>query len=124
MYRVKRFVRLVRIALRGKPYYCPVCETRLWRFRAIPIWYLKNLDKYGFIHSIFALETLNLFANNCPACDASDRDRLSALYMEQRFERLDSTKRKKFVDFAPTTSLSKRIKRCTALEYRSADLLD
>lgn len=124
MYRVERLIRLVKIALRGRPRYCPVCKTRLWRFRAIPLWYLKHLDKYGFIHSVFALETLNLFASSCPSCGASDRDRLCALYLEHRFKLLDATNRYKFVDFAPSASLSRTIKACTILEYRSADLFD
>jgi len=87
------------------------------------MWYLETLDKYGFIHSIFALETLNLFACNCPSCGTSDRDRLYILYLKQQFSRIDVSRRYTFIDFAPTPALSKMIRSYHFLNYRSADLL-
>lgn len=84
---VKKFLRFLilksaypRNDFAGKRLYCPVCNTHVWRFDPIPMWYLKTLGNYGFIHSIFAFETLNLFAYACPSCGASDRNRLYALY--------------------------------------------
>ena len=121
--RVKRLYVLIRKLYRGKQYYCPVCNKRLRRFDMIPMWWLETLDKYGFIHSVFTLETLNLFACNCPSCSASDRDRLCALYLKQTFANMDTTIKYKFVDFGPSAALSKAIRNYPFLKYRSADLL-
>jgi SAM-dependent methyltransferase len=87
------------------------------------MWYLETLDRYGFIHSIFTIETLNLFACNCPSCGASDRDRLYGLYLKQKFANMDGTKKYKSIDFGPSAVLSKAIKKYPCLNYRSADLL-
>jgi len=112
----------LRNAYVGRRYYCSVCNTHLWHFDSIPTWYLKTLDNYGFIYSIFALETLNLFACSCPSCGASDRDRLYALYFKQKFEKMDTTKEYTFIDFAPCV-VSKAIKKYPFLVYWSSELV-
>ena len=129
--RVKRFYAFVKNGKQDKQgkqdeqdqcYYCPVCETRLSHFNPMPMWYLKKLDEYGYVHSIFAAETFNLFNYECPSCNAPDRDRLYALYFEQRFATMDGNKKYEFRDFGPHVALSEAIKSYPFLNYRSADL--
>lgn len=106
----------------GNKYNCPVCKSTVNVFNPIGWNYLSLLDKNEFIHSIFQLETLNIINYSCPICGASDRDRLSAIYLTQVFKNIDKTKQYKFVDFAPASSLSKFIKSHRFIIYRSADL--
>lgn len=40
-------------------------------------------QKHQFVHSIFNFETLNVFEYSCSNCEASDRDRLMALFFEK-----------------------------------------
>ena len=47
-------------------YFCPVCASPVKKFNALPDFYYENLDKYGFIFSIFQGETINLFNYSCP----------------------------------------------------------
>jgi len=111
----------VQAFVRGKHYYCPVCNHRIWRFDFLPMWFLKAWDEYGYIHSIFTTETLNIFSYCCPRCGASDRDRLYALYLKQEFSKIDVTKRYKFIDFGPTLALAKALRKYKFLNYRTAD---
>jgi SAM-dependent methyltransferase len=108
--------------IRGKRYYCPVCNRRLWRFEMAPFSMLKDLDKYGYVHSAFTNETANFFAYGCPFCSASDRDRLYALYFKQEFSKINVTKKYSFVDFGPSKPLSNLLRKYRFLNYRSADL--
>lgn len=106
----------------GRTYACPVCGTGLRRFK--PIWksYVRKLREHGFVHPIDALETFNVSAHTCPACGASDRERLYALYLEDRFRTLDQTRRCTLVDFAASPGLSRRLRALSWLAYRTADL--
>lgn len=99
-------------------------SRRLWslysRIREkilLPITIRRKIIKY-----VFNDETINILKYSCPICDASDRDRLYALYFKNKFDVIDKSKRYKFIDFAPTYTLSKFIKSYSFLEYRSADL--
>ena len=122
--RAKRFYVsvFVKNVKQDRRYYCPVCKARLSHFDPVPVWYLKNLDKHGYVHSIFATETLNVFDYECPACSATDRDRLYALYLGQKLPTLDGTKKYEFRDFGPHPALSEAIRSHPFLNYRSADL--
>lgn len=110
-------------AYSGDKYVCPVCKTSVAYFNRLPDYYFKKFDEFQFIHSIFAMETLSILNYSCPACGVSDRDRLCALYLTNKFDAIDNSKKYKFIDFAPSSSLSKFIKNYSFLEYRSADLL-
>ena len=68
--RLKRFNAFVENGRRDRCYYCPVCKAGLSYFNPAPVWYLKKLDKYGYVHSLFASETFNLFDYECPSCSA------------------------------------------------------
>lgn len=106
----------------GDKYFCPVCKTPVNYFNRLSDYYFEKFDKYQFIHSIFAMETLNILNHSCPACGASDRDRLYALYFMNRFNTMDKPKKYTFIDFGPEPSLAKFIRSYSFLEYRSADL--
>lgn len=106
----------------GNNHFCPVCNTRLKCFKPIFKSFLRKLEENGFVYPVESFETLNVSAYSCPSCDASDRDRLYALFLEERFQALKQGKVYKFVDFAPSLPLSRKLRTCSLLDYRSADL--
>jgi predicted SAM-dependent methyltransferase len=109
---------------RGSRFQCPVCEAGLNRFNRLPDYFIQNLEKNQYIHSILAEETLNFLEFECPACGAYDRDRLYALYYRDLFKNLDTTRKYVFIDFAPSPFLSPFLRRQNLLKYRTADLID
>ncbi len=105
------------------PYHCPLCKNDVSNFDRLDDVFFEELDKNGYVHSIFSLETLNLLHYSCPKCLASDRARLYALYFEQRFKDLDKTgKSYQFLDIAPDKTLSEFIKSFSFIQHRSVDL--
>jgi len=106
----------------GKRHRCPVCGAGLARFKPIYKSFVRKLREHDFIHPIARFETLNLAAYSCPSCDASDRERLYALYLESRLAELPAGHRYRFVDFAPSLALSRWLRRHPQLDYRTADL--
>lgn len=119
----KALRRLVKLpAYLGTDYVCPVCGAGLRAFK--PMWksYGRDVERYGYIHRHAEKETFNLEAFSCPKCDASDRDRLMALYLDEVWPTLDKRQPIQFVDFAPSYPLAQRIKRYPSIAYRSADL--
>lgn len=108
---------------RGTLYRCPICDVRLRAFK--PIWrsFWTDYQQYEFIRSPFAMETFNAGAFSCPACDAYDRERLTALYLDRAFQAFDPKRRYRLVEFAPAHALDRMIKRHRFIEYRSADLM-
>lgn len=102
---------------------CPVCGTRLREFK--PMWksFFRKAQEVGYVYPLSSIETFNIAAYTCPACDASDRERLYALYLDQAFAALDKQRRYRFVEFAPSIALRKKLEQCDFLEYRSADLV-
>ena len=101
---------------------CPVCGTHLRQFK--PIWksYLRKTAETGYVYPLSALETFNYQAYSCPACDASDRERLYALYLDGVFRSLDHGRRHRMVEFAPSGALKKKLKSYPFIEHRGADL--
>ena len=107
----------------GRTYRCPVCLTGLRAFKSN--WgFPAELARYGFIHPASAYETLNLEAVSCPACEATDRERLTALYLIETFSALDPHRRYRLLEFAPSLGPGLRtlLRRYRSVEYRSADL--
>jgi SAM-dependent methyltransferase len=106
----------------GTEYQCPVCGVGLRAFR--PMWksYWRDAAKFGPIHPASTLETLNLEAFTCPRCDAFDRDRLTAIYLDEIFATFDANRAYRLIEFAPGDALHKKIKRYPFIIYRSADL--
>lgn len=108
---------------RGTTYRCPICGTGLNAFK--PMWksYWRDVEKYGWVHPVAAMETFNVGAYSCPCCDASDRERLMALYLERAFGGLDPQRRYRLIEFAPAHALHRAIRRYPFIAYRSADLM-
>jgi SAM-dependent methyltransferase len=106
----------------GGIYACPVCDTGLRRFK--PIWksYVRKLEEHGFAYPIDSLETFNVAAHTCPACAASDRERLYALYLDERLGAADRSRRYTLVDFAASPGLGRRLRALPWIAYRTADL--
>ena len=108
---------------RGTQYRCPICAVTLRAFK--PIWrsFWIDYQQYEYIRSPFAMETFNVGAFSCPACDAYDRERLTALYLDRAFRAFDQQRRYRLVEFAPAHALYKMMNRYPFIAYRSADLL-
>lgn len=118
----KAAVRRLKLPLyRGSEFECPVCRTQLKRFKPIYKSFPRKLRETGFVYTLESFETLNLAAYSCPACDASDRERLYALYVRERLALLDTGRRYRFIDFAPSLALSRLLRNIKCLEYRTAD---
>src|SRR5947209_6169622 len=106
----------------GRSYRCPVCLTGLRAFKPARGGFPDELKQYGFVYgSAAAYETFNLEAVSCPACDATDRERLTALYLVEMFGTFDPRQRYHLLEFAPA-GLPILFKRYPFIEYRSADL--
>jgi SAM-dependent methyltransferase len=101
---------------------CTVCSSAIEQFNRLPDFYHENLDKNGFIFSSYQSETINFLNYSCPVCDASDRDRLYALYFKKELPKVDLEFR--LLDVAPSGSLRNFIQaKYPYINYRSADLL-
>lgn len=86
----KAMVRRIKLPLyRGDTCECPVCGAHLKLFKPIYKSFPHKLRDAGFLYPLESFETLNLAAYSCPSCDASDRERLYALYMRERLAALD-----------------------------------
>ena len=105
----------------GDAHLCPVCGTHLNGFK--PIWksWWRAIAEHNYVYPVSAVETFNAYAYSCPACDASDRERLYALQLDRACARLDPVRRHRLVEFAPSVAL-RRYLRGLPVEYRSADL--
>ena len=117
---LKRAIKLPRYL--GTEYQCPVCGVGLRAFR--PMWnsYWRDVKIYQPIHAAESMETLNLEAFTCPRCDAFDRDRLTAIYLEAAFRNFDRNRTYRLLEFAPGDALHKKLKGHPFIAYRSADL--
>ena len=69
-----------------------------------------------------AFETFNLAAISCPACEATDRERLTALYLVEMFAAFKQDRRYRLLEFAPSPGLRTLFRRYRSVDYRSADL--
>jgi hypothetical protein len=107
----------------GSSHSCPVCGVGLRAFK--PMWksYGRNIERFGYIHRHAEMETFNLTAMTCPKCDATDRERLMAIYLDEVWPSFEPGKPIRLIDFAPSYPLSQRIKQYPSLAYRSADLM-
>lgn len=107
---------------RSEKYCCPVCSKRVRRFIPLPDFYQENAEKYGYLYSFDDAETLNYSAYSCPHCDASDRDRLYALYVLKRLC-MYGTSDVAMLEIAPSRPLSEMLKKTGKISLRTADLL-
>ena len=118
----KAFVRWLKTPFySGSAFECPVCGSGLKKFYPIYKSFPRKLREMGFVHPIEQFETLNLAAYSCPSCDASDRERLYALFLRGRLAALAPGRQYRFIDFAPSLALSHWLRTFTNIEYRTAD---
>ena len=106
---------------RGTAFCCPVCGVGLAGFVGAGS-YVRMVQMHGCIYPLDAIETFNIAAYTCPSCDASDRERLYALYLDRAFAGRDLARRCRLLEFAPSFGLSRKLKRTPFVDYRSADL--
>jgi SAM-dependent methyltransferase len=106
---------------RGTDFRCPVCDVELSGFVAVGS-FIKMVQQHGYVYPLDAIETFNVAAYSCPSCDASDRERLYALYLDRVFAARDPARRCRLLEFAPSFGLSRKLKRMPFVDYRSADL--
>jgi SAM-dependent methyltransferase len=116
---LKRLIKLPRYL--GTSCTCPICGVGLNAFK--PMWksYGRDVERFGYIHRNAELETMNLKAMTCPKCDATDRERLMAIYLDEAWPKFGG-KTVRLMDFAPAWPLSQKIQRLPGVDYRSADL--
>ncbi|HXW25119.1 MAG TPA: methyltransferase domain-containing protein [Xanthobacteraceae bacterium] len=107
---------------RGSEYRCPVCGVELAAFKPGGKSYLRMIHEHDYIYPMSAIETFNFGAYACPNCDASDRERLYALYLDDVFRLRDPQRRCRMVEFAPSFGLPRKLKGYPFVDYRSADL--
>jgi SAM-dependent methyltransferase len=110
----------------GGRHHCPVCRSRVRAFQPLPEFYRDNLRKHGWPFADEEAETCNQANYLCPSCQATDRDRLYALYLQHYLKGLPVSSAIKMVDFAPSAPLSGFIRRKIArsahnISYRTAD---
>ena len=110
----------------GGRHYCPVCRSGVRAFQPLPEFYRDNLAKHGWPFADEETETCNQSGYLCPSCQATDRDRLCALYLQDYLSGVQANRGLKMVDFAPSVPLSDFIRREIArsgrnIPYRTAD---
>ena len=121
--KVNRFLTKAGLIKRKTPYSCSVCDQDNIYFNPLAQKYHRQFYNAGFIHSIYLFETLNIFDYACSNCNAPDRDRLYALYLNDIFSNTD-TRTISLLDIAPTENLSQYLLRNIKREnYRTADLM-
>lgn len=111
----------------GARYSCPVCGERVKAFQPLPRWISENLEKHGYEYTTAQTETCNTRNYRCPYCEASDRERLYALYLQKYFSSPESGHVNAILDIGPSTRLSRFIREQIAalgrnISYRTADL--
>ena len=117
----KLFIRkLKRPLYAGKEFQCPVCSTGLAKFT--PAWKSLERELSKFIYPPDVFETFNRKGFTCPSCDASDRDRLYALYIKQWMKSLRGDEKYTFLDFAPNVGISYWMRGFPNITYKSVDL--
>ena len=119
---INRLIILTLIFFQKKNYTCNVCKKRINKFDRLSDYFLKKLDEYAYVHSLFAGETMNLFQYSCPVCYCTDRDRLYILYLEKYLKNIDQNTEFHFLDIAPAHAFSKWMKKNRTINYRTVDL--
>src|SRR5262245_16972869 len=94
----------------GDDYCCTVCGTSLKAFK--PIWksYIRKINESNYVYPLSAIETFNKEAYSCPACDASDRERLYAIYFEEVLSAASRDQPLRMIEFAPSPALRRKLR--------------
>lgn len=107
----------------SQPYRCPVCKKQVNEFLLLPTFYMENCIKYGNPYKSEDYETINEEQYSCPHCGASDRDRLYALYLDEKVPQYHPEDKILLLDIAPSSALSHFIEKFKQVDHRTADLL-
>lgn len=99
---------------------CSVCFSNFPNFLPLPLQYFEHFHRLQVPYSLEDFETLNVGQYSCPVCQASDRDRLYALFLRLRYS--GNAKPIRILDIAPAPALSRLLKGLPGAVYRSADL--
>lgn len=106
----------------GGRLFCPVCNQRVRKFIPLSAFYKDNAEKYGYLYSFDDAETLNYRAYSCPSCNASDRDRLYALYISKCLMDYNDTPLL-LLEIAPARPISEMLRKSRKITLRTADLM-
>lgn len=104
------------------PFQCSICGSNFRRFLELDPALLKRRSEAGNPYDVRDCETLNAKNYSCPNCNASDRDRLYALFFKAKMRLNLQSERLKLVDIAPSAPLRKFLRQFESIEYRCADL--
>jgi len=109
-----------KFSLLPKKKQCNICGNKVYDYLPLPDHYQKNFVKYGFPYTQKgAFETIDTDHFFCPDCYSMDRERLYAWYLKKN---IVLTQNSSLLDFAPSASLSKWIKKNYSCRYVTADL--
>jgi len=101
---------------------CPVCNTKNVYFQPLSPFFFREMDKHGFIHSVFLFETINMEAYTCSVCKANDRERLFAMYMNKNLVPVIKDKDISILEIAPSPSFTAYMKKNPRVHVRTTDL--
>ena len=107
------------LAGKGEGFYCPGCKQNWKSFRPIPEEWVKPLFASGWPYTGDDAETLNYKNYTCYSCGITDRDRLYILFFEKILEK---NRHYNIIEFAPTPSLSRLLKKMPNVTHRTSDL--
>jgi SAM-dependent methyltransferase len=100
---------------------CPVCTAEFPNFLPIPESYVRFQHDLHVSYSLEDFETMNVGQYLCPHCDASDRDRLYALFVRDHLKRRGGDSLR-VLDIAPGRALSRYLRALPGVDYLSGDL--
>ncbi len=109
-----------KFSLLPKKKQCNICGGKVYDYLPLPDHYQNNFVKYGFPYTQKgAFETIDTDHFFCPDCYSMDRERLYAWYLKNNIKLAEN---QSMLDFAPSDSLSKWIKKNYSCRYVTADL--
>ncbi len=105
---------------KGTEYQCPICMSSLKCFFALPKKFDVIINIKNKNYTVNDFETLNIENYMCPVCRCSDRDRLIALFLNNKPEisELDNV----LIHFAPEKALSSFLRQIKKHNYLTIDL--
>jgi SAM-dependent methyltransferase len=101
---------------------CSVCGRSFPNFMPMPAPYVEFQHQLNVPYSLEDFETLNVGQYGCPHCEASDRDRLYALFVRDHLPRRGADELLRVLDIAPANALSRFLRSLPDVDYRSGDL--
>lgn len=99
---------------------CSVCKASNASYLALPNFYKEQSENYGYKH-FGRGETISLDSYSCSICNASDRERLYAEWIDSAI--LSKKIKGSLIHFAPESSLSKYLREMNYFEYETADMM-